>query len=211
MPAGQWSHPGSWPVPMALASLVVGAAALMSSSEAAAAPAPQSASAGAAELSVHVASAVAAGVPRAAGVPQVAGVPPNLTHPPRDPFLPLTGPVAPAAGQVPTAPTLPGQTVPGQTVPGQTVPGQSPPSQSGTGQPGQPAAPVPSGGSRHVVVRGETLWSIAADASPRGSSTAAVAARMSQIYRANRAAIGPSPSHLVTGTVLVIPGASYTG
>lgn len=159
---------------------------------------------------------VAAGARVVAGMTAVTGAPTAFTHPPRDPFLPLIGATAPIGAVVPPSSTLPGQPVPGQPVPGQPVPGQPVPGTPVPGTPvpgtsGQPAQPVSPDGTRHVVVRGESLWIIANASAAPGSSIAAVAAHMVEIYQRNRAVIGPDPSHLVTGMVLVIPVSPYAG
>lgn len=224
----RFSLPPCWPAPLALALLVppavvvVGAPAGTQRSSAGieARPAPPS-SAGSqmgADVLARVATSavalprlpagvqVAAGARVVAGMTAVTGAPTAFTHPPRDPFLPLIGATAPIGAVVPPSSTLPGQPVPGQPVPGQPVPGTPVPGTSG-----QPAQPVSPDGKRHVVVRGESLWIIANASAAPGSSIAAVAAHMVEIYQRNRAVIGPDPSHLVTGMVLVIPVSPYAG
>jgi hypothetical protein len=58
---------------------------------------------------------------------------------------------------------------------------------------------------QHVVLRGESLWSIAAAELGPGASEAAIAARWPQWYAANRALIGPDPDLLLPGQVLQAP------
>ncbi|ONI75501.1 hypothetical protein BWI15_06525 [Kribbella sp. ALI-6-A] len=58
---------------------------------------------------------------------------------------------------------------------------------------------------RHVVLRGESLWSIAAAELGPGASESAIAARWPQWYAANRAVIGPDPDLLLPGQVLQAP------
>ncbi len=67
------------------------------------------------------------------------------------------------------------------------------------------------GESRHRVRPGETLWQIATALSPSGSSIATLAARADAVYAANAEAIGGNPSHLASGTALVIPAMPYAG
>ncbi len=58
---------------------------------------------------------------------------------------------------------------------------------------------------QHLVVPGDTLWAIAArDLSP-DASPADITDRWQQIYRLNRAAVGPDPDLLVPGTSLELP------
>ncbi|GAB3832682.1 hypothetical protein GCM10028799_63740 [Kribbella italica] len=58
---------------------------------------------------------------------------------------------------------------------------------------------------RHVVLRGESLWSIAAAELGAGASESAIAARWPHWYAANRAVIGPDPDLLLPGQVLQSP------
>ncbi|MEV6286035.1 LysM domain-containing protein [Kribbella sp. NPDC051770] len=58
---------------------------------------------------------------------------------------------------------------------------------------------------RHVVVRGESLWSIAAAELGAGASDEAIAARWPEWYAANRAVIGADPDVLRPGQVLQTP------
>ncbi|GAA1527321.1 hypothetical protein [Kribbella lupini] len=58
---------------------------------------------------------------------------------------------------------------------------------------------------RHVVLRGESLWSIAAAELGAGASDSAIAARWPHWYAANRAVIGPDPDVLLPGQVLQSP------
>ncbi len=53
---------------------------------------------------------------------------------------------------------------------------------------------------------GDTLWSIAADDLPAGSTDARIAARWHAIYAANRSLIGPDPDVIVPGQRLRLPG-----
>jgi len=58
-----------------------------------------------------------------------------------------------------------------------------------------------------VVSAGDTLWSIAARRLGPGASAAEIAAGWPRWYEANRAEIGPDPSHLRAGLLLRVPGA----
>lgn len=57
----------------------------------------------------------------------------------------------------------------------------------------------------HIVRRGDTLWGIAADALPRGSTAAETAHECRRWYAANRSAIGSDRDLLVPGTHLHPP------
>ncbi|MGC4944060.1 LysM peptidoglycan-binding domain-containing protein [Kribbella sp. DT2] len=70
---------------------------------------------------------------------------------------------------------------------------------------GAPVRYTDLGSGRHVVLRGESLWSIAAAELGAGASDSAVAARWPQWYAANRAVIGPDPDLLLPGQVLHSP------
>ncbi|WP_243896522.1 LysM peptidoglycan-binding domain-containing protein [Actinomyces bowdenii] len=67
------------------------------------------------------------------------------------------------------------------------------------------SAPEGSTAGRHVVVRGESLWSITAALLPRGADDASIARAWPALYRANARVIGPDPSLITPGTVLTIP------
>ncbi|GAB2572465.1 LysM peptidoglycan-binding domain-containing protein [Kribbella endophytica] len=103
--------------------------------------------------------------------------------------------------------------------PGATMPG-------GTGRTGDPVGPRagepgirvpdrPTDGApvrytdlqsgRHVVLRGESLWSIAAAELGPNASDSAIAARWPHWYAANRAVIGADPDLLLPGQVLQSP------
>jgi len=57
----------------------------------------------------------------------------------------------------------------------------------------------------HVVVAGDSLWTIAAAHLPAGASNAAVDRAWRRWYAANRAVIGPDPDLIVPGQVLFPP------
>ena len=70
-----------------------------------------------------------------------------------------------------------------------------------------PAArvPVEGEGATVVVVRGDTLWGIAARHLPPDAGPAQVAAAWPDWYAANAATIGPDPGLILPGQVLVVP------
>lgn len=59
----------------------------------------------------------------------------------------------------------------------------------------------------HVVLPGDSLWSIAADTLPAGASDARVAQRWPRIYALNRDVIGPDPDLIQPAQRLVLPQA----
>jgi hypothetical protein len=82
-----------------------------------------------------------------------------------------------------------------------TSPTLAPPSVS---EPRQPVADARAG-DVVVVGRGDTLWSIAARATPPPATAAAVAAAWPRWWRANRDVIGPDPSLIRPGQQLRAP------
>jgi nucleoid-associated protein YgaU len=88
----------------------------------------------------------------------------------------------------------------------------SPPTVSTPTTPTTPPAPsapsIPLRASRHTVVPGDTLWDLAAAASPPGASPAVVTALWQQWYASNRATIGANPSLLLPGELLSLTGTS---
>lgn len=195
----------AWAAPPAAGLLVVGGVCFLPSSYAAAATlGPRSALAHAVARTAAYAAASATGTPE------------PTTHPPRDPFRPLVGAAAVEATNAATLlqPARPQPTSPPRSrpAPATSVPGL-PGARSGSTGPASalPARPVSPGESRHRVLPGETLWKLAIAFSPSGSSIATLAARADGIYAANAAAIGSDPSHLSSGTALVIPATPYAG
>jgi hypothetical protein len=71
-----------------------------------------------------------------------------------------------------------------------------------------PTLLAPSTASRHTVVPGDTLWDLAAAASPPGASPAVITALWQQWYASNRATIGANPSLLLPGELLSLTGTS---
>ena len=73
--------------------------------------------------------------------------------------------------------------------------------------PAPSAAPSPTARPRRSVVvsPGDTLWALAAAGLPAGAGDAEVAARVAQVYAANRATIGPDPDLIRPGQELRLP------
>jgi nucleoid-associated protein YgaU len=123
------------------------------------------------------------------------------THAPVDPFRPLvsttgkllapaplaTAPVAAAAAKAAVAATTP---------PVAAKPATSPTAVTTTA--GACAGAV------HVIVRGDTLWSLAARAT-RSTDTGRVTLAWHRLYAANRETLGPDPSLLQVGEQICVP------
>ncbi|MEJ5914148.1 LysM peptidoglycan-binding domain-containing protein [Pseudokineococcus sp. 1T1Z-3] len=73
-----------------------------------------------------------------------------------------------------------------------------------------PRADAAEGGRQVVVVRGDTLWDIAARALPPGADDAEVAAAWPAWYETNRHVIGDDPDLLRPGQVLLVPTSQVT-
>lgn len=69
-------------------------------------------------------------------------------------------------------------------------------------------ADAPSSTDRRVVRAGDSLWGIAAESSPAGSTVASVARETQRWYAANRLTIGPDPDLIRPGQRLSAPPAS---
>lgn len=158
------------------------------------------------------------------GSPQAPPAPPGppsaqpQSPQPQNPQAPAPQPPAPE-GQAPDSPGTAGPASPQQRA-GATTPAppvtpspsdpQPPapqglePGDSGTGSPAD-RAPDGSATGRHVVVRGESLWSITAGLLPQDAGNAGIARAWPVLYRANAQTIGPDPSLITPGTVLTIP------
>lgn len=102
----------------------------------------------------------------------------------------------------------------GALTPGAWRPGSAPATGTEQDAPAVPHAerstPAPrsaavGGTATVVVVRGDTLWDIAARHLPDGASAADVAAAWPAWYAANAATIGPEPGLILPGQVLVAP------
>ena len=73
--------------------------------------------------------------------------------------------------------------------------------------PAEPPVPeLPRGTQSHVVVRGESLWSIAAGVLGEDASTADIANAWPLLYAANADLIGDDPGVIYVGQELTIPG-----
>lgn len=70
-----------------------------------------------------------------------------------------------------------------------------------------PASPSGSTAHTHVVLRGDTLWSIAARFLPPGATDAEIAAAWPAWHDANHDTIGPDPHLLLPGQILTAPTA----
>lgn len=81
------------------------------------------------------------------------------------------------------------------------------PAAHGTAPQIAPASPASARGERAtvVVVRGDTLWGIAARHLPPDADAAQVAAAWPDWYAVNAATIGPDPGLILPGQVLVVP------
>ena len=103
---------------------------------------------------------------------------------------------APAGRPAPhTSPALPPGPAAQSSPPSVPAPA-SPPATRGT----------PTGAHTTVVVlRGDSLWSIAATHLPRGATDAEIAAAWPLWYRANVSTIGPDPNRIVPGQILAVP------
>jgi hypothetical protein len=66
--------------------------------------------------------------------------------------------------------------------------------------------PRPAGPPRTIAVaRGDSLWSLAETLLPPDAGAARVGGTWRELYRFNRAVVGPDPHHLEVGTVLRVP------
>jgi hypothetical protein len=84
------------------------------------------------------------------------------------------------------------------------APGQGGSRRAGAGAAGGTGGARPDGA--HTVRRGDTLWGIAAaHLRPAARSAAAIDRYWRQVYRANRARVGPDPDLIHPGTRLLVP------
>lgn len=72
-------------------------------------------------------------------------------------------------------------------------------------------APVGDGTNEHVVMRGDSLWSIAAQHLPADADAAAISASWQQWFEANRDVIGPDPDRILPGQRLLAPASQPGG
>lgn len=116
--------------------------------------------------------------------------------------------VAVPPGPAPDWPTS-GQAAPPPPEAGATAPPAGTPTVSDTTDTGPvPDWPAPPPAGAHVVVRGDTLWDLAASrltASGRAPSAAAVATAVQAWWQANAGVIGDDPDLLLPGQVLLPP------
>jgi hypothetical protein len=90
--------------------------------------------------------------------------------------------------------------------PAQSATARSASARSATAGPARVAGASPArGGDAVVVVRGDTLWDIAARHLGAGATPAAVAAEWPRWYAANRTLIGPDPGRILPGQRLAVP------
>lgn len=121
-----------------------------------------------------------------------------------------TGPVAtvpdPGFGAgIRTAPAT--TSAPGPSAPTPAVETRTPPALGPLGP--APHTPSPSSGARHVtVVRGDSLWAIAARQLGPQATRQQVAHEWPRWYAANRKVIGPDPNLIRVGQVLTAPTSS---
>jgi len=71
--------------------------------------------------------------------------------------------------------------------------------------PDRPVTSALSDQSVHVVVAGQSLWTIAASTLGADSSSATIATETSRWYERNRAVIGPNPDLILPGQALTAP------
>lgn len=69
----------------------------------------------------------------------------------------------------------------------------------------QPTAAATSSADRHVVTRGESLWTISAQALPPGAPPSAIADQSAAWYERNEDVIGQDADVIHPGQVLVAP------
>ena len=170
-------------------------------------------------LVVSLSSAPALAVEGAAGGDDL-GWRPTSSAPAPSPQSPTPSPQdeqSPSSSSTPAAPpptTNPdgAQSRPGSAAPSPSAPpacaggpeDSTPPSTPGNRTPAATGPEAPSGRT-HIVLPGESLWSITAHLLPTGAGHAQVAQGWPALYRANADAIGPNPSLIRPGTVLSVP------
>jgi resuscitation-promoting factor RpfA len=70
--------------------------------------------------------------------------------------------------------------------------------------------PAPAASASHLVVAGDTLWGVAAEALPAVAGPAEVTRSWQQCYASNRSTIGPDPGLIRPGELLVAPSTTAT-
>jgi len=129
------------------------------------------------------------------------------THAPRNPFAALIkGPATPAVNSgLPANVTVTPHTLTPITTTPKSVAAQATSGQTGsTGQVSTPASSGSCNGTVHKVVKGDTLWTLAATA-VHSNSVGTVTIAWHKLYDANRDAIGSNPSLLRVGTDVCVP------
>lgn len=130
------------------------------------------------------------------------------THAPRNPFAALIkgATTQPATNNgLPANVTMTPHTLTPITTTPQSVAAQA--SNGSSASTGQVSAPASSGscdGTVHKVVKGDTLWTLAATA-VHSNSVGTVTIAWHKLYDANRDAIGSNPSLLRVGTSVCVP------
>ena len=158
----------------------------------------------------HIAVALEAADPSTAELD--ASLIPTAEDPPVEPTsspTPLNPPVAPTSSPTPLNPPSE-EAVPATSSPVidpfAIIPGGGQVGDA-SATPAEPPVPeLPRGTQSHVVVRGESLWSIAAGVLGEDASTADIANAWPLLYAANADLIGDDPGLIYVGQELTIPG-----
>ncbi|MGM7422444.1 LysM peptidoglycan-binding domain-containing protein [Cellulosimicrobium sp. ES-005] len=185
--------------------------------------APATAPVGPAQPAPLPTAASAPDAPHAPSAPPTAAERPEPVHstPAAQPSgseatAPTASPDAPdAPGAVPSMPSAPdpaGATGPGTAAPDASVPARAPEARSAATEQRDAALAVvrdvaPDEPREVVVVRGDSLWSIAARHLPDGATDAQVADAVQRWYAANVEVVGDDPDLVRPGQVLVAPSA----
>lgn len=121
------------------------------------------------------------------------------------------GPAQPSAGAVRPAPSSPGPSSPAPSSPGPASPVPPPPAGSPHGEAPRSSGAHPTPAERTVdgavtVLRGDTLWSLAAAQLGPGASAEEVGRAWPAWYELNRHVLPHGPHLLLPGQRLVVPG-----
>lgn len=141
--------------------------------------------------------------------PTTSSATPDVLELPDSPSAPSAVPSMPSSGE-PAGATAPGTTT--TETPAPAAPARAPEGRSATTEQRDAALTVvrdvaPDGPPEVVVVRGDSLWSIAARHLPDGASDAQVADAVQRWYAANVEVVGDDPDLVRPGQVLVAPSA----